>query len=196
MLTLMLATALSLAELPLATFDGAPASTHNWTTINDPVMGGASVSTFEQQGAVGVWAGEVKVVPFLHAPGFCTLTTTDAKAFPDCSNTTYIALTLTNGSGLPTGDFMLQAGVHGVTDYGTVYQSNCSAQYCCANDCRIPWNTFVLTYRGEPVKGPPLASNLDKLNRVGIGTAGTAGTFSLSIKSITAGSAVRSARCA
>ena len=184
------------AEVPLATFDGEPASTRAWMTVNDPVMGGASISTFAQQGAVGIWAGEVKIVPFLHAPGFCTLTTTDTKKFPDCSNTSYMALTLTNGSGLPASDFMLQAGVHGITSDGSVYQANCSAQYCCANDCRIPWSSFVLTWRGRPIKGPPLASNLNKLNRVGIGTSGTAGKFSLSIKSITAGDAARSARCA
>ena len=46
------------AELPLATFDGVPASTRAWATVNDPVMGGGSVSTFEQRGAVGVWEGE------------------------------------------------------------------------------------------------------------------------------------------
>eukprot|EP00966_Prymnesium_polylepis_P227034 5253221-Prymnesium_polylepis.1 len=196
MLTLVTVLSSLTADLPLATFDGAPASTREWTTVNDPVMGGASISTFEQSGAVGIWTGEVKVVPFLHAPGFCTLTTTNTKkAFPDCSNTSYMSLTLTNGSGLPSSDFMMQAGVHGVTSDGSVYQANCSTQYCCANDCRIPWSAFVLTWRGERIKGPSLASNLDKLNRVGIGTAGTAGKFSLSIKSITASTTASSAHC-
>ena len=41
--------------------------------MNDPVMGGQSSSTFRVQGDVGVWSGEVKIVPKLHAPGFCRL---------------------------------------------------------------------------------------------------------------------------
>jgi hypothetical protein len=185
------------AELPLATFDGVPASTRAWATVNDPVMGGGSVSTFEQRGAVGVWEGEVKVVPFLHAPGFCTLRTTDDKVFPDCSNTSYMTLKLTTGSGLPTADFTMQVGVRGVSTDGSVYEASLSDQYCCGNDCRVPWSAFVLKWRGRPVKGPPLLENLDKIDRVGLGTAGTAGKFSLSISAITAGSGtVSNARCA
>jgi hypothetical protein len=184
------------AEVPLATFDGAAASARTWATVNDPVMGGASVSTFEQQGTVGVWAGEVKVVPFLHAPGFCTLRTTDDKPFPDCSKTSYMALTLTDGSGLPATEFTMQVGVHGVTTDGSVYEAACSDQYCCGNDCRVPWSAFVLKWRGRPIKGPALLDNLDKIGSVGLGTAGTAGKFSVSISSITAGSsALNNARC-
>merc|ERR1719421_1820605 len=61
--------------VPLATFDGATATSYPWETVNDPVMGGQSDSTFKMDKAngVGVWDGEVKIVPFLKAPGFCNL---------------------------------------------------------------------------------------------------------------------------
>ena len=42
-----------------------------WVVTDDPVMGGVSHSTFTVEGGVGVWVGEVKIVPFLHAPGTC-----------------------------------------------------------------------------------------------------------------------------
>jgi hypothetical protein len=42
-----------------------------WVVTDDPVMGGVSHSTFTVDGGVGVWIGEVKIVPFLHAPGTC-----------------------------------------------------------------------------------------------------------------------------
>ena len=78
-------------------------------------MGGASVSTFAREGKTGVWSGEVKVVQSLGAPGFCTLRTKDSQVFPDASTSTHIGLHLTDGSGLPTGDFTMSVGVKGVT---------------------------------------------------------------------------------
>ena len=42
-----------------------------WVVTNDPVMGGVSYSKFQVVDGVGVWAGEVKTVPKLHAPGTC-----------------------------------------------------------------------------------------------------------------------------
>ena len=45
-----------------------------FVVTNDPVMGGASVSNFTVQSSEeGRWAGEVKIVQKLHAPGFCRL---------------------------------------------------------------------------------------------------------------------------
>ena len=56
-----------------------------WTVTNDPVMGGVSNSTFAVVGGVGVWSGEVKIVPYLHAPGTCqsavTIPSVDASAY-------------------------------------------------------------------------------------------------------------------
>merc|ERR1719487_1202039 len=62
-------------SVPIATFDGVKATTLQWEPVNDPVMGGQSHSSFkvDTDKRLGVWAGEVKIVPFLKAPGFCNL---------------------------------------------------------------------------------------------------------------------------
>ena len=67
--------ATSPSTISLATFDGAKGTTQQWRAVNDPVMGGQSVGTFNvsAERKVGVWVGEVKIVPFLHAPGFCNI---------------------------------------------------------------------------------------------------------------------------
>ena len=36
-------------------------------------MGGQSNSTITIKNKLAYWSGEVKIVPFLHAPGFCTI---------------------------------------------------------------------------------------------------------------------------
>merc|ERR1719313_1361989 len=61
------------SAVPLATFDGAKGTTWTWEAVNDPVMGGQSVGNFSVQAdrKLAVWEGEVKIVPFLHAAGFC-----------------------------------------------------------------------------------------------------------------------------
>lgn len=49
-------------------------------TVNDPVMGGKSVSSCSIKDGGLLWKGEVKIVPFLNAPGFCNLETTSFPA--------------------------------------------------------------------------------------------------------------------
>jgi len=46
-----------------------------WQTVNDPVMGGVSESSFFQGDSSGIWKGKVEIVPFLKKPGFCSLRT-------------------------------------------------------------------------------------------------------------------------
>lgn len=58
---------------------------HRWKEMNDPIMGGRSTGTFAIQDQVGVFAGNVVNVPFLHAPGFIQARTTDSQPFPDIS---------------------------------------------------------------------------------------------------------------
>ena len=72
------ATATADAGMPLLTAAG------RWKAVNDPVMGGISNSGFKLGGnGVGVWSGEVKVVPKLHAPGFCRVNGELPKAVDD-----------------------------------------------------------------------------------------------------------------
>ena len=52
----------------LATFDGSR-TTRTWRKLDDPVMGGQSVSTFGVSNNAGIFNGICAIVPFLHAPG-------------------------------------------------------------------------------------------------------------------------------
>ena len=75
----------------LVTFDKAPATTHTFRDMNDPVMGGRSHSTFAVHAAgdgivAGVFAGTCAIVPSLKAPGFCKVSTQDSKPYPDVSS--------------------------------------------------------------------------------------------------------------
>lgn len=188
-----LATALPVArsvpehgDLPLVTFDGTPASTHAFETVNDPVMGGASTSEFSVDTAqhTGVWDGEVRVVPFLGKPGFCVLRTRAEQEFPDVSGTSAIEVKLSGpASGLH--NFEVQVHVHGVTTRQTVYTAAAPLQ-AGQTVMRVPWSAFTLSWRGQPVKGPPLTDHLAQFSGVGLSTSGKAGKFVVSLMSLAA----------
>ena len=57
---------------------------HSWATMNDPVMGGESRSSFVVEEGVVRFAGTCEIVGFLDAPGFVTLQTgrRGAEHFP------------------------------------------------------------------------------------------------------------------
>lgn len=162
---------------------------HPWTTVNDPVMGGASTSTITVSPGLGVWEGEVRVVQSLGAPGFCTLRTGslgDEQHFPDPTGTEYLVVQLEAASGLPVETFSVQIGVSGLTTSESPYRAQLIDEYCCGNMCRVPWSVFEISFRGKKMDGPKLSDNLDKISRIGLGTSGTAGKFSLSINSFVA----------
>lgn len=169
----------------LVSFD-SDSTEYPWTTVNDPVMGGASTSTITVSSGVGVWEGEVRVVDFLDAPGFCTLRTSnldEEEHFPDVTGTTYFTVRMEEASGLPLETFSAELRATGVTDSQLMYQAKLSDEYCCGMSCQVPWSAFELSWRGQEVDGPALSENLDKITTVGLGTSGTAGEFSLSINS-------------
>lgn len=89
----------------LASFGGAPATTRTWRDMNDPVMGGASHSTFALDAAVGLgtFSGRCAIVRFLHAPGFCKIETSGG-AFAFAAGGAYLggALHLTLRSSTPS----------------------------------------------------------------------------------------------
>jgi len=78
-------------EVVLATFDGSSGTTFKWEDLNDPVMGGASTSTFLEDKAaeVGIFNGTCRIVSFLQAPGFAKVTTSSSflskNTFADAS---------------------------------------------------------------------------------------------------------------
>jgi len=65
---------------------------NEWTTMNDPVMGGKSHSSLLIDDGVASFEGTCAIVPFLHAPGFITMITgnpyssTVKALFPDVSS--------------------------------------------------------------------------------------------------------------
>jgi hypothetical protein len=79
------------AELKLATFDGTKATTASWKDMNDPVMGGASVSSFKvTPDKTGLFNGTCAIVEFLKAPGFAKIV--GSSHFADITGYDSIAL--------------------------------------------------------------------------------------------------------
>ena len=76
------------SEIVLESFSNP---THTWKTMNDPVMGGKSHSSFYiDENQKGILDGEVVDVPFLHAPGFITVR--GNGNYPDVSSCTSLVL--------------------------------------------------------------------------------------------------------
>merc|ERR1712216_714432 len=61
----------------LASFDGTKSTTFKWTALNDPVMGGQSVSSVKVENGEMVFNGTCAVVPKLKAPGFAKASTSN-----------------------------------------------------------------------------------------------------------------------
>jgi len=81
-------------ELKLATYDGVENTTVPWQDLNDPVMGGASTSTFKvTDDKTGLFNGTVAIVSFLNAPGFSKIVGTKPQfTFADITGYDNIAL--------------------------------------------------------------------------------------------------------
>ncbi|KAG8457593.1 hypothetical protein KFE25_003747 [Diacronema lutheri] len=187
-LALSVVRATAVTDVPLLTWDGADATAHAVRTVDDPVMGGGSVSAFRVDAAraLGLWEGEVKVVSFLRSPGFCTMRTMGTGTFPDASGTSALELRLRASSGLR--NFTMQVGVAGVTTDQTVFSAHFQLEPGAGRErsVRVPWSAFQLTTRGQPRPGPPLSEHLGKINRVGLGTSGTAGRFAVELEALVA----------
>jgi len=184
-------------SLPIATFDGKAESTWTWETVNDPVMGGKSSSTFHVDGSrsVGVWDGEVRVVPFLGAPGFCNLQAPGlykTAAFPDISFADGIAVVgrEVNMSGITHFNVMLmtKGARHGSQE--GVYTANYSLTDTIESHF-VAWKDFVCTWRGQHVAWcPNITTQLSQVVNIGIGTAfpGIAAKFTVELGAIVASS--------
>jgi hypothetical protein len=92
MLTLIATTITGLASADptiLAQLDSTQTPYWKWINTNDPVMGGASTSTWvvDQEQNIGVFNGTCAIVDFLQAPGFAKVTTARSlfNHFPDVS---------------------------------------------------------------------------------------------------------------
>lgn len=183
-------------DITLATFDGAQGTTFQWEAVNDPVMGGQSFSTIttgSSPGGLAHWYGDVKIVPFLKSPGFCTIRTegTDTN-FPDVSGTSTMKLYARNNATSQLEQFMLSVQTKGgrtVLKQGTYdgpVTIPATGQWV---QVKANWEIFKLTWRGEPIAGPKLAEQLNQITQIGLSTyfPGKNGTFDLELQYISAG---------
>lgn len=184
--------------IPMTTFDGARATTQTWRSLNDPVMGGLSVATFNVQSSsgTGVFYGEVKIVPSLKAPGFCTMKTSRAQ-FPDISGSD--ALQLVVRSSTPYVGWKMEFGPAPRTGWfgGGSYKADFNVTESTEwQTVTIPFKMFTDKWSdttGEPkVKCSddssvcPDSEHLKALTTLEIAAEGHAGKFHLEVKSITA----------
>lgn len=191
----ILTTAVTSKVVPIATFDGNSKTTWPWQTVNDPVMGGQSNSTFhvDSTRALGVWEGEVRIVPFLKAPGFCNLQAPGlfkAATFPDLSGTQGVVVQARekNASGITRFNVMLMtSGAKHFLKQG-VYAADFVLNGA-MEDHFLPFSSFTCTWRGQNVTWcPDLSTQLGKVTNIGIGTAfpGPAAKFHVEISSLSA----------
>lgn len=183
--------------VPIATFDNAAGTTWDWETVNDPVMGGRSKSSFttDSERKLGVWDGEVAIVPFLHSPGFCNLQAPGLNkraAFPDISATDGLTVRMreTNRTGLTQFNLMLMTkGAHHMLQQG-VYTASVNLTLTAGSAMEehfVAWSSFTCTWRGQKVTWcPSIKQELSKITNIGLGTyfPGTAGKFHVEIESI------------
>jgi len=188
--------------VPLATFDGAQETTWPWHSVDDPVMGGASHSAFhvDKDRHLGVWDGEVRIVPFLGEPGFCNLQAPglyEEADFPDLTGTAGIVVRArqTNASGLHHFNVMLMTkGAKKGSQQG-VYNAGFSMTTDMA-DHFVPWKSFKCSWRGQPAPWcPKLHTQLAEVSAIGIGTffPGVAGSFAVEMQSMAASSQLEGA---
>ena len=93
---------------------------NEWTTMNDPVMGGKSYSSLDIHDGMATFDGKCAIVPFLHAPGFITMTTglhpkptsrtNKASTFPDVSSCEALAVTVRSNLPDEYGGYYLSFG--------------------------------------------------------------------------------------
>lgn len=181
-------------QVVLATFDEVEETTLPFATVNDPVMGGQSTSTFSTSKGVGVFEGEVAVVPFLGSPGFCNLEAPGFNApaieFPDISGTDGITVV---GRQTVTG---------GLTNWNVALRTEALKQMMAAPDAAwqadienfahsdehfVPYSAFKCNFRGRPLDNcGDLAEQLAGVQSVAVGSSGVAGSFRLELSSIAA----------
>ena len=177
--------------ISLATFDGSSPLT--WKTVDDPVMGGKSASFLSMDAAdkAARWHGSVALVPFLKAPGFCTLRSSQAR-FPDVSGTTGIHMRIRNNmtEGLSSFTFQVEttggrSGFKQGTYSGRVSVKSAGGHFI---DVSTNWTDFELTWRGQKISGPPLTDQLGEIKTIGLSTffPGKVGKFDLEVQSMTA----------
>merc|ERR1719424_756445 len=156
-------------------------------------MGGVSVGTFRESNQQGIWQGEVKIVPKLKAPGFCTIHTGNAR-FPDLSSEEGLLVDI--GQAAPGGLLNLKISMESSVQTGP-RQGEFEGKFklIAQKDGRAEMRTYFIafanmtqSYRGQKEGGPPTKAQLKAITRLGFNEDGVAGKFDFNIQSIAAGS--------
>lgn len=187
--------------IPLATFDGAKATTHTWKENNDPVMGGKSTGTTTVANGVLVFDGTVAIVPALKAPGFITTQVSDGiffpKGFPDVSTCKGISVNLKSSTSYKGYRFCFgNAHAKGGKFFANGYKSRFDAPVGDFGTVMIPFTEFTDFWddaTGNPIKtcqespsNCPDTTTLKNMKTMAIWGEGVEGQVHLEVKSISA----------
>jgi len=210
MLVLLAQTALSntLADphspglIPLVSFTSSAPKTllHEWSALNDPVMGGQSTSQVKVTGGVLNFTGYCAIVPSLRAPGFITAVT--GKSF--WHRETFVDVSSCSGIQITAKDFT--AGYKGYRiSFGTAkppggkffaqgYKANLSPVVGAFGLMSIPFSNFTDFWddaTGDPIhtctENPsycPDSNTLSNMKTMSIWAEGVEGKVHLEVSSI------------
>jgi len=186
---------------------------NEWTTMNDPVMGGRSFSSLSIHDGMATFEGDCAIVPFLHAPGFITMTTGphpkpggsngrggSSATFPDVSSCQALAITVRDnlpneyeGYYLSFGTDRVPGGRHamGYKTHLTVPAASSGDDF---HDLVLPFSDFsshwsdatgktTVTCRDDPSVCPTLETLRD-MKTISIWAEGVEGTIRLSVRYI------------
>lgn len=169
------------ASVLIATFDGAEATTRQWEAVNDPVMGGQSTSRLriDASSNLGVWTGDVKIVPSVKAPGFCNLQSlalNKTRYLPDISTSDGIIVRAREVDPAGLMEFQMQLLTKGAKKLDHFHASYAAGFQLTGEmaDHFMPWSAFICTWRGRKLpKGwcPQLTTQLKEIEGIGIATA-------------------------
>lgn len=208
---LFLAGTAGATTIPLVTFDGAAGTTHKFSELNDPVMGGKSVGSWSEADGVATFSGNVVNVPKLKAPGFIEGWADDGH-YADASGAAGGSLVLTVRSSTPdyagfrvsfasgalSPNFSCAAGGSIIGSRGC-FKAHFAVPSTAAGawaTVRVPFADFTdkwSSYTGDATKTCAedasccvTAAKLKKIQAMGIWGEGKAGKVHLEIKSIVA----------
>jgi len=186
--------------VPLATFDGTPATTHTWKEMNDPVMGGKSVGTTSVEGGMLVFDGTVAIVPSLNAPGFITSQVSDGffhKGFPDVSKCKGVSLNLKSSTDFKGYRFCFgNKHARGGKFFAYGFKAHFDAPVGEFGTVDIPFDEFTDFWddaTGNPIKtcqesaeNCPDAATLQNMKTMAFWGEGVEGKVHLEVKSVSA----------
>ena len=154
------------------------------------MMGGISESSFKVEGNRGVWSGEVKVVPRLHAPGFCRVNGALSAGPTDLSQSAGLIFDV-SGTGDPAETMMAQIET-GRSNFRGQFVANVTGISAETGSHFVAFSDFRPFGIRPEAGGPPTADQLKHVTQVGFLADGTKGKFKIELGEVSAGSAAPS----